>query len=156
MQAFVLETLTGTGWRRSGETFWTLETATAMAKSLLKKKQAQRVRHRRVPGTVGTARNWKRGRLMQLTFAQEDLRPLVEAVVAECLTHLADDEARLGNVLAFDEPTAAWLLSLEPHQLRDERLRGRIAASQIVGRRIRYVRGDLLAYLARHRTEART
>lgn len=44
MQAFVLETLTGTGWRRSGETFWTLETATAMAKSLLKKKQAQRVR----------------------------------------------------------------------------------------------------------------
>lgn len=44
MQAFVLETLTGAGWRRSGETFWTLETATAMAKSLLKKKQAQRVR----------------------------------------------------------------------------------------------------------------
>lgn len=44
MQAFVLETLTGTGWRRSGETFWTLETATAMAKLLLKKKHAQRVR----------------------------------------------------------------------------------------------------------------
>ncbi len=44
MQAFILETLTGTGWRRSGETFWTLDTATAMAKLLLKKKQAQRVR----------------------------------------------------------------------------------------------------------------
>ena len=44
MQAFVLETLTGTGWRRSGDTFWTLETATAMAKLLLKKKQAQQVR----------------------------------------------------------------------------------------------------------------
>ena len=44
MQAFVLETLTGTGWRRSGETFWTLETATEMAKLLLKKKQALRVR----------------------------------------------------------------------------------------------------------------
>ena len=44
MQAFVLETLTGTGWRRSGETFWTFDTATAMAKLLLKKKQAQRVR----------------------------------------------------------------------------------------------------------------
>ena len=44
MQAFVLETLTGTGWRRSGETFWTLDTATTMAKLLLKKKQAQRVR----------------------------------------------------------------------------------------------------------------
>ena len=44
MQAFVLETLTGTGWRRSGETFWTLETATIMAKLLLKKKQALRIR----------------------------------------------------------------------------------------------------------------
>ncbi len=44
MQAFVLETLTGNGWRRSGETFWTLETATTMAKLLLKKRQAQRVR----------------------------------------------------------------------------------------------------------------
>lgn len=44
MQAFILETLTGTGWRRSGETFWTLETAKSMAKLLLKKKQAQRVR----------------------------------------------------------------------------------------------------------------
>ena len=44
MQAFILETLTGTGWRRSGETFWTIETATAMAHLLLKKKQAIRVR----------------------------------------------------------------------------------------------------------------
>ena len=44
MQAYILETLTGTGWRRSGDTFWTLETATAMANLLLKKKQAQRVR----------------------------------------------------------------------------------------------------------------
>ena len=44
MQAYILETLTGTGWRRSGETFWTLETATAMANLLLNKKQAQRVR----------------------------------------------------------------------------------------------------------------
>ena len=93
---------------------------------------------------------------MQVIFALEDLRPLVEAVVTECLARLADDEARLGDRLAFDEPTAARMLSLEPHQLRDERLRGRIEASQIVGRRIRYVRGDLLAYLARHRTEAST
>ncbi len=93
---------------------------------------------------------------MQVNFDSDDLRQLVETVVAECLARLADDEARLGDRLAFDEPTAAWKLSLEPHQLRDERLRGRIAASKIVGRRIRYVRSDLLAYLARHRTEART
>lgn len=93
---------------------------------------------------------------MQVTFAQDDLRPLIEAVVVETVAQLADDESKFGSVLAFDEPTAARMLSLEPHQLRDERLRGRITASQIVGRRIRYVREDLLAYLARHRTEART
>lgn len=44
MQAYVLETLTGTGWQRGGDTFWTIETATAMAKQLLKNKQALRVR----------------------------------------------------------------------------------------------------------------
>ncbi len=91
-----------------------------------------------------------------MTFAHDDLRPLIEAVVAATVARLADDEARLGDVLAFDEPTAARLLSLEPHQLRDERLRGRITASQIVGRRIRYRRNDLLTYLERNRTQART
>lgn len=44
MQAYILETLSGTGWRRSGETFWTLDTAQAMAERMLRKKLAQRVR----------------------------------------------------------------------------------------------------------------
>jgi hypothetical protein len=35
--------------------------------------------------------------------------------------------------------------------LRDERRRGRIAASQVVGRRIRYKREDRTAYLAERR-----
>ena len=94
--------------------------------------------------------------MLNLTLDADALRPLIESVVAETVSRLADEQARLGDVLAFDEPTAAQMLSLEPHQLRDERLRGRITASQIVGRRIRYQRQDLLAYLARHRTEART
>lgn len=93
---------------------------------------------------------------MRVIFDDDDLRPLIKTIVAEALVQLADDKAKLGDVLAFDEPTAARMLSLEAHQLRDERLRGRITASQIVGRRIRYVRDDLLAYLARNRTEART
>lgn len=93
---------------------------------------------------------------MRVIFDDDDLRPLIKTIVAETLAQLTDDEARLGDMLAFDEPTAARMLSLESHQLRDERLRGRITASQIVGRRIRYVREDLMAYLARHRTEART
>jgi hypothetical protein len=92
--------------------------------------------------------------VLNLSLDSDALRPLISAVVAETVARMADDEARLGDVLAFDEPTAARMLSLEPHQLRDERLRGRITASQIVGRRIRYVRDDLLQYLARNRTEA--
>jgi hypothetical protein len=42
-------------------------------------------------------------------------------------------------------------VSLLPHQLRDERYRGNIQASQVAGRRIRYTRKDLLDYLARRR-----
>jgi hypothetical protein len=42
-------------------------------------------------------------------------------------------------------------LGLHVHQLRDERRRGRIQASQIVGRRIRYLRADLERYLAERR-----
>lgn len=94
--------------------------------------------------------------MLNVSLDADALRPVIEATVAETLSRMADDEVRMGDRLAFDEPTAARMLSLEPHQLRDERLRGRVTASQIVGRRIRYVRGDLLAYLARHRTEART
>jgi hypothetical protein len=78
----------------------------------------------------------------------EVLRPLVEAVVAEALRQLEADRHRLdGEVLAYSEVDAAKLLGLEEHQLRDERRRGRIGASQIVGRRIRYARSDLLTYL---------
>ncbi len=93
--------------------------------------------------------------MLNVSLDAEALRPVIEAIVAETLARLADDNARFGEVLAFDEPKAAGLLSLEPHQLRDERLRGRITASQIVGRRIRYQKHDLLAYLARNRIEAR-
>lgn len=92
---------------------------------------------------------------MQITFSIDDLRPLATTLVAEALAQLRADDAKLGERLAYSEPEAAQLIGLESHQLRDERLRGRISASQIVGRRIRYARDDLLAYLARNRTEAR-
>ena len=93
---------------------------------------------------------------MQVMIDPAELAPIIAATVAEVMARIRDDEAALGDRLAFSEPVAARLLELEPHQLRDERLRGRIAASQIVGRRIRYLRADLVEYLARHRTEART
>src|SRR5262249_53987099 len=50
--------------------------------------------------------------------------------------------------LAYSEAEGAALLGLHSWQLRDERLRGRIPASRITGRKIRYTRQDLLEYLA--------
>lgn len=79
------------------------------------------------------------------------LTPIVERVVVEVLAKFDAIRQPMGDKLAYSEQEAARLLSLESHQLRDERLRGRIRASQIVGRRIRYTREDLLSYLSGRR-----
>lgn len=44
MDAFILETLTSTGWRRSGETFWTQDAAEKEAHRLVRRKLARQVR----------------------------------------------------------------------------------------------------------------
>ena len=44
MQAFILETLSGTGWRRHSDTIWTLEAASDTAQSLISQRRAKRVR----------------------------------------------------------------------------------------------------------------
>jgi hypothetical protein len=88
---------------------------------------------------------------VSLQINAELLRPLIQATVAETIAALEGDRVKLGERLAYSEPEAAGLLGLEVHQLRDERRRGRICASQIVGRRIRYSREDLLRYLADRR-----
>ena len=44
MDAFVLECLQSTGWKRSGDAYWTLDAAKAKAVRLIAKRQAQRVR----------------------------------------------------------------------------------------------------------------
>lgn len=92
---------------------------------------------------------------MQFSIDDAAMRPIISATVAETLAIIRQAETILGDRLAVDEAEAARLLGLERHQLRDERGRGRIGCSQIVGRRIRYTREDLLAYLAAGRTEAR-
>ena len=81
----------------------------------------------------------------------ETLRPLVAAVVRETIEQLETERAPLGQRVAFSETEAAELLGLEPHVLRDERRRGRIGASQVAGRRVRYTRQDLLDYLCDRR-----
>lgn len=81
------------------------------------------------------------------------LAPLVRQVVAEALAALEAERATIPDRLAFSEPEAARLLGLNVWVLRGERLRGRIKASKIVGRRIRYLRSDLLDYLVQRRVE---
>jgi hypothetical protein len=44
MEAFILETLVSTGWRRSGETYWTLDTAITAGRQMIRRKLARRVR----------------------------------------------------------------------------------------------------------------
>jgi hypothetical protein len=91
---------------------------------------------------------------MQVMIDPKELAPVIQATIAATLAQIQADETRIGDRLAIPEPEAARLLSLEPHQLRDERRRGRIAASVIVGKRIRYSRADLLEYLATRRIVA--
>jgi hypothetical protein len=91
---------------------------------------------------------------MQLTLAAADLEPLVERLVEAVVVRLESERAKFGDALAFSEERAAAMLELEVHVLRDERRRGRIAASKIVGRRIRYAREDLISYLLARRIPA--
>ena len=44
MEAFILETLVSTGWRRSGETYWTLDIALAAGREMIRRKLARQVR----------------------------------------------------------------------------------------------------------------
>ena len=86
-----------------------------------------------------------------MSLPVDALRPLVQAIVTEVLGRLDTARGALPDKLAFTEAEAARLLSLNTHQLRDERLRGRIAASRIVGNRIAYRREDLVEYLMSRR-----
>jgi hypothetical protein len=88
---------------------------------------------------------------VQMTLDVEALGPLIERSVQAAIVRLDELRAPFGDRLAFSEAEAARLIGLEEHQLRDERRRGRIKASQIVNRSIRYLRGDLIDYLMRQR-----
>jgi hypothetical protein len=88
---------------------------------------------------------------LSLSLPPETLRPIITEIVREVLAQLDQARAALPDRLAYSEAEAARLLGLHSHQLRDERLRGRITASRIVGRQMRYQREDLVAYLMRER-----
>jgi hypothetical protein len=88
---------------------------------------------------------------VNLGLDAEALRPLLREIVAEVLAQVEEDRARVASRLAYSEAEASALIGLRPHQLRDERRRGRIGASVVVGGKIRYLPSDLTAYLAERR-----
>ena len=89
----------------------------------------------------------------RLEIDADALRPLIDQAVAAALAALEKDRGALDGKLAYSEPEAARLLSLHAHQLRDERLRGRIHASVGPGKKILYGRDDLMDYLRSRRWE---
>lgn len=83
---------------------------------------------------------------MKISLDANDLRPVIEAVVAETIDQFESDRAKFGNRLAYIEPEAAALLGIAPHVLRDCRLRGEISATK-AGKRLLYERGEILRFL---------
>ena len=87
---------------------------------------------------------------MNLSIDQSDLRPIVQAVVAEVLASVGVADAAFSNRLAYPESEAASLLGVKAHVLRDARLRGEITATKCGGR-LAYEVSELRAYLTRNR-----
>ena len=86
-----------------------------------------------------------------LTVPPEILEPLVRRVIDAALCRLEEVRGSLPDRLCFRENEAARLMGLNPHQLRDARLRGEIEAHVGPGRVILYRREQLLAYLMARR-----
>lgn len=81
----------------------------------------------------------------------DELKPLVRDIVEAALAETDQLKCLLNGKLAVTEPEAAALLGLNPWQLRDLRLAGKISHSRIVGGRIRYTLDDLTGYLRQTR-----
>ncbi len=92
--------------------------------------------------------------MTSLNFDADALRPLIAAVAEEVVRRIDADRAVTAGKLCYSEEEAARQLGVEAHVLRDERRRGRIRASQIACRRIRYTQADLVDYLASRRVGA--
>jgi hypothetical protein len=84
---------------------------------------------------------------IELSVDPEQLRQLIGEAVRAYIEQAGAGGFQQDGRLAFTEEEAAEKLGLAEHVLRDERLRGRIKASKIVGARIRYTLLDLQAYL---------
>jgi hypothetical protein len=88
--------------------------------------------------------------MVELKLDRESLRSLVQEIVTAILAEQQSQNPVLNGRLAFKEKEAAALLGLNPWQLRDLRLAGKVHFSRIVGNQIRYTPDDLRRYLAEH------
>ncbi len=79
---------------------------------------------------------------MKIEWDEASLHPLVDAVVAAAIERLDDNRVKLNGRLGYTEPEAAALIGVQPHVLRDCRLRGEISAKK-VGKRYIYGRSAL-------------
>ena len=82
-----------------------------------------------------------------LVINPDELKPLVREIVQAVLAETDQLNHLLKGKLAVTEPDAAAMLGLNPWQLRDLRLAGKIAYCRIVGDRVRYTPEDLIGYL---------
>ena len=85
---------------------------------------------------------------MKLEFNNDELRPLVDAVVSEVIARV--ERAEFSGKLAFQEAEAAAALDLPKHQLRDRRRRGELTGSK-VGKQVVYAIEELRAFITRQR-----
>lgn len=90
------------------------------------------------------------GIMADLQLNGDELRPIVQEAVRLAIAELVDLNLLVHGKLALSEAHAAELLDLNPWQLRDLRLAGKVSFSRIVGDRVRYTQADLLDYLRRN------
>jgi len=100
---------------------------------------------------------WRPNYAMKVELNNSDIEHIIAATVSKTVAELVESgllgRSGASRKLACTEAEAARMLGLHTHQLRDERREGKIQASQIRGRRIRYTEQDLLHYLAGRRYE---
>ena len=87
---------------------------------------------------------------MRFEFDVETLRPVIQQIVAETVAQLKAEHSKFNDRIAYTEPEAAALLGVQAHVLRDLRRMGEIVGFKI-GKRIVYMRADLVDLLQRNR-----
>ena len=77
----------------------------------------------------------------------EEPEPIENRAPRDLIDEMSKNNSFINGKLAVDEKEAAALLSLNPWQLRDLRLDGKIDHIRIVGKKVRYTPEILMAYL---------